>query len=51
MGAVSSLLFASRHPELSLAIFDSPFSDLSKLLKEYINKYKVFCLELILRDR
>jgi len=41
MGAVSSLLFASSSPEISFLILDSPFQDLSQILKEYIDKYKI----------
>jgi len=41
MGAVSALMHASRNSSLSLIILDSPFKDLSVLLKEYINKFKI----------
>lgn len=41
MGAVSTLLYASRNSSISVIILDSPFKDLSELLKEYINKFKL----------
>lgn len=41
MGAVSTLLYASTHPNIRLLILDSPFEDLSILLHEYIDRYKI----------
>ena len=41
MGAVASLLFAASEPSLRLLVLDSPFMDLSQLMKEYIDRFKV----------
>ena len=43
MGAVTSLLFAASDPDpnIRLLILDSPFTDLSQLMKEYIDRFKV----------
>ena len=43
MGAVASLLFAASDPDprLRLLVLDSPFTDLSQLMKEYIDRFKV----------
>ena len=41
MGAVSAILYAELNPNISLLVLDSAFSDFSKLLNEYLNKYKL----------
>jgi len=42
MGAVSSILYTASNPNIRLLVLDSPFEDLAVLLKEYIDKFKVF---------
>lgn len=41
MGAVSSILYLTRHPDIKFAVLDSPFTCLGNLLREYMSKYKI----------
>ena len=41
MGAVSSILFASRSDKVKALVLDSPFSSFPLLMKDYMNRYKV----------
>lgn len=42
MGAVSSLLYASRNPDkIQCLVLDSPFSDIKKIIDDIIKSYRL----------
>ena len=39
MGAVTALLYGSKHPDIAAMIVDSPFSNLKQLSLELVKQY------------